>query len=217
MLRQPVPDRSRLLMPLENGEQLHSTAFLRRFEAMPEVKKAELVEGTVYMASPVRADLHAEPDGLIHLWLGYYAAMRRGLKVYPNTTLLLDPENAVQPDVILCSAPAPGGRVWPNAKGYLCGAPEFVCEVAASTTSLDLHQKFRAYCRNGVSEYLVWLVLEERFEWFVLEDGEYVGLEPDADGLLQSRIFKELVLDTQAALKGDAGGVIARLRDGAEE
>jgi len=176
-------------MPLENGEQLHSTAFLRRFEAMPEVKKAELVEGTVYMASPVRADLHAEPDGLIHGWLFNYALRHKNLKVYPNTTLLLDPENAVQPDVILCSAPAPGGRVWPNAKGYLCGAPEFVCEVAASTTSLDLHQKFRAYCRNGVSEYLVWLVLEERFEWFVLEDGEYVGLEPDADGLLQSRIF----------------------------
>lgn len=133
------------------------------------------------------------------------------MEVYTNSTLLLDAENTLQPDAMLCSTPVKGGRVWLNAKGYLCGSPELVCEVAASTTSLDLHQKFRAYCRNGVSEYLVWLVLEERFVWYVLEDGEYVELKADAAGLLKSRVFKGLVLDTKAALKGQAAKVIARL------
>jgi Uma2 family endonuclease len=210
-LRRPVARRAGRLMPLENGENLHSSAFLRRFEAMPEVKKAELVEGTVYMASAVRAELHGKPDSLIQLWLGYYAAAREGMASYTNTTLLLDAENSLQPDAMLCSAPAPGGRVWLNSRGYLCGYPEFVCEVAASTTSLDLHQKLRAYCRNGVSEYLVWLVMEERFIWFALEDGEYLELQEDASGLLKSRIFKGLVLDTRAALMGQAAKVIARL------
>lgn len=198
-------------MPLENGEHLHSSAFLRRFEAMPDVKKAELVEGTVYMASPVRAELHGKPDSLIQLWLGTFAAAKEGIGTYTNTTLILDAENSLQPDAMLCSAPAGGGRVWLDAGGYLCGSPELVCEVAVSTTSLDLHQKLRAYCRNGVSEYLVWLVMEERFVWFVLEDGEYVELEADPAGLLQSRIFKGLVLDTKAALQGQAERVIARL------
>lgn len=211
LLRRPAPRRRLPLMPLENGEQLHSAAFLRRFEAMTDVKKAELVEGTVYMPSPVRADLHGEPDGLLHGWLGHYAMLQDQLKFYSNTTLLLDAENTVQPDGILCSAPRAGGVVWLNDKGYLCGAPELVCEVAASTTSLDLHQKFRAYCRNGIAEYLVWLTVERRFLWFVLEDAEYVPLEPDASGILKSRRFPGLVLDTKAALKGQAAKVIAGL------
>lgn len=200
------------LLPLENGEQLHSTAFIRRYEAMKDVKKAELVEGTVYMPSPVRADLHGKPDGLLHGWLFTYTLLNPGGCIfYSNTTLLLDAENAVQPDAMLCSPPRKGARTWLNAKGYLCGAPELVCEVAASSSSIDLHQKSRAYCRNGVAEYLVWLVVESRFLWFVLEDGEFVALEPDADGKLSSRIFPGLVLDAQAAVEGRAAAVVAAL------
>ena len=120
------------------------------------------------MPSPVRADAHAKPDGLIQLWLGTYALRRPELEVYPNATLVLDSENAVQPDGILCSAPVEGGRVWLNDKGYLCGAPEIVCEIAASSASIDLHSKFRAYRRNGIGEYIVWLTQEMSVRWFDL-------------------------------------------------
>ena len=34
--------------------------FERRYEALPDIKKAELIEGVVYVASPVRFDQHAE-------------------------------------------------------------------------------------------------------------------------------------------------------------
>lgn len=201
----------RAILPLENGEQLHSGEFLRRYELMEDVKGAQLVEGTVYLPSLVRADLHGAPASLISGWLGTHAMRRTELRYYPNTTLLLDAENAVQPDALLCSAPKEGGRTWLNPKGYLCGASELICEVAASTTSLDLHQKFRAYCRNGIEEYLVWLTVEKRFLWFMLEDGEYVPLEPDADGKLSSRVFPGLILDTQAALEGRSADVLAAL------
>jgi len=52
-----------VLPPLENGDMLTLNEFLRRYDDMHDVKKAELIEGIVHMPSPVRADAHAEPDG----------------------------------------------------------------------------------------------------------------------------------------------------------
>ena len=209
-LQVPASRRSNI-PPLENGDHLTSAEFLRRYEAMPEVKKAELIEGIAHMPSPVRADAHGKPDGLLHGWLSTYACETPNVAFYPNTTLILDSENTPQPDAILCATPRPDGRVWLNKRGYLCGAPELVCEVAASSVSVDLHDKFRAYRRNGIGEYLVWLVSERRLRWFALEEQEYVELKERA-GLLTSRIFPRLVLDTRALLRGDGAKVLATLR-----
>ncbi len=175
-------------LPLENGERLTSSEFLRRYEAMPEIQKAQLIEGIVHMPSPVRADQHGKPDNLLQTWLGTYAIENEGVDGYTNTTLVLAPDNTPQPDAILCSTPRPGGRVWLNEKGYLCGAPELIAEVAASSASVDLHDKFRAYRRNGIAEYLVWVIAEKRVRWFALEDQEYVELK-DRAGILISRVF----------------------------
>jgi hypothetical protein len=43
--------------PLENGDRLTRREFERRYNAMPDVKKAELIEGVVYMPSPTRANI----------------------------------------------------------------------------------------------------------------------------------------------------------------
>jgi hypothetical protein len=90
---------------LENGYRLRSTEFLRRWEALPHIKKAELIDGIVYVPPPLRADSHAEPDGVTHLWLGYYAAHTAGVKFYANPTLVLDGENTPQPDSVMCYTP----------------------------------------------------------------------------------------------------------------
>lgn len=198
-------------MPLENGDAMRSGEFLRRYEAMPEVKKAELVEGRVYMGSPVRADLHAEPDGLVHLWLATFALRCRTARFYPNATVVLDADNTCQPDAVLCLAPEHGGRTRINARGYLTGAPELVAEIAASTVSLDMQEKLRVYRRCGVSEYLVWRTAEKQFDWFRLEHEEYRRLAPGADGLLRSRVFPGLVLDVGALLARDGARVLAAL------
>jgi Uma2 family endonuclease len=209
--RSPVATR-RATPRLENGDRLTSAEFLRRYETAVEVKKAQLIEGIVNMPSPVRADAHAEPDGLIHGWLFTYHLERPNLIFYPNASLLLDPDNTPQPDAILCTAPREGGKVWLNDKGYLCGAPELVCEIAASSVSIDLHDKFRAYRRNGIAEYLVWLTEEERVCWFQLVDQDYVEKEPKA-GKLASNIFPGLVLDVKALLEMDRAKLIASLRE----
>lgn len=195
---------------LENGDQLTVPEFMRRYEAMPGIRKAQLIEGNVFMPSPVRADAHAEPDGLIQLWLGLYSIGHPELKVYPNATLILDWENVFQPDAILCSRPVKGGNVWLDEKGYLHGAPEFVCEIAASSASIDLHAKFHAYSRHGVREYFVWLTEEDKLRWFELKDGRYMEKKPKA-GRHTSAVFPGLVLDIKALLSAEKAKLAAAL------
>jgi hypothetical protein len=51
--------------PLENGDRLTSHEFERRYHAMPNLKKAELIEGVVYVASPLRIKSHGEPPPIL--------------------------------------------------------------------------------------------------------------------------------------------------------
>jgi Uma2 family endonuclease len=185
---------------LESGEFLHSSEFLRRYERMPQVKKAELIEGVVYMGSPVSVR-HAKPDGIIQVWLGTYASRHPDTEALPNATVILDAENTVQPDALLRRLPEHGGLTRVNDDGYLAGPPELIVEVAASSASIDLRDKRRAYCRNGVREYLVWLVAEARLEWFCLEDDDYRPQLPDAQGVLHSRVFPGLRLPVSPLVK----------------
>lgn len=195
---------------LENGDLLHAREFLRRYERMADTKKAELIEGVVCMGSPVSLK-HAEADSLIQGWLLTYAARNRQVRVAANVTVLLDPENTVQPDALLRLLPEHGGECSPGEKGYLRGAPELIVEIAASSASVDLHDKRRAYERNGVKEYLVWRVLEGQFDWFRLEGDEYVKLAPDAGGVIRSALLPGLDLNVPALLAGDAAAVLAAI------
>ncbi len=198
------------LRPLENGECLHSREFLRRYDRMPHVKKAELIEGVVYMGSPVSVD-HGKPDAIIQTWLGTYASRYPEVELFANTTVILDAENTVQPDALLRRLPEHGGSTRVNEDGYLTGPPELIVEIAVSSASIDLRDKRRAYCRNGVREYLVWIVAEQRVEWFILEDDEYVPQQPDAQGLLHSRAFPGLRLPVADLLACDSAKVLAAL------
>jgi hypothetical protein len=79
-----------------------------------------------------------------------------------------------------------------------------------------LHDKKRAYRRNGVQEYLVWRTREKALDWFVLEDERYVRLTPGDDGLIESRVFSGLSLDTGALLEGDGAAVLEAVRTGTD-
>jgi len=195
--------------PLQNGDQLTASEFLRRYDAMPEVKKAELINGIVYMASPVRAKQHGIPDSLMQLWLGTYSAHTPGTRVAANSTVRFDADNVPQPDALLMIDP--GGQASIGKDGYVHGAPELVVEIAASSASLDLHGKLDAYRRAGVREYIVWRPVESQCDWFVLEEDDFVLLSADKGGLLQSRTFPGLVLDVQALLREDAAAVLSGL------
>lgn len=208
--------RSRRLTipPLENGDRLSQSEFERRYATMPDVKKAELIEGIVYLGTPLRFDLHAEPHADIITWLGLYKAMTPGVRLGDNPTVRLDRDNEPQPDAVLRLDEKVGGQSSIGKDGYIEGAPEFIAEIAASTATIDLGDKLRAYRRSGVQEYLVWQIFDERIDWFYLQADEYVALEPDEAGVLKSRCFPGLWLDAQAMKLGDMQRAIALLQAG---
>jgi Uma2 family endonuclease len=194
---------------LENGDRLTRKEFERRYHAMPWLKKAELIEGVVFMPSPLHFEQHAEPHARIMGWLAAYWAATPGIELADNATLRLDADNEFQPDALLRLPERAGGRSRVSRDDYLEGAPELIVEVAATSASHDLHDKRKVYRRNGVREYLVWLVRDGRALWFVLEDDEYQPLQPGTDGLARSRIFPGLALNVQALLDGDLARVLA--------
>lgn len=200
--------------PLENGDRLTAREFLRRYEAMPHLKKAELIEGIVYMGSPVRLTQHAAPDGLIQTWLGTYAIATPGTQNATNATSRLDVDNVPQPDGLLRILPESGGHSRVDEEGYLNGAPELAVEICASSASIDLRNKLVVYRRAGVLEYLVWRTEEGRFDWFVLADEEYQPNQPDAAGIIRSGVFPGLWLDVNALLAMNAPKVMEVLQAG---
>jgi hypothetical protein len=200
--------------PLQPGDRLTRPEFERRYDAMPEVKKAELIEGVVYMPSPVTVEEHGAPHFDLITWLGLYRATTPGVQGGDNSTLRLDWDNDPQPDGFLRILPEYGGQSRTSPDGYVEGAPELAAEIAASSVSYDLHDKLNAYRRNGVREYVVWRVWDKEIDWFVLRDGRYERLPLTPTGLHQSEVFPGLWLDPAALLRGDLAHVLQVLQQG---
>jgi Uma2 family endonuclease len=208
-------NKSRVTIPpLENGDLLSRAEFERRYIAMLHLKKAELIEGIVYMASPLRFEPHAEPHANLIGWLWSYKIATPGVRLGDNPTVRLDLDNELQPDAVLLIDAQRGGQSRISKDGYIEDAPELIAEIAASTASIDLRDKKRVYRRNGVKEYLVWQVMEERFDWFSLQDGEYISVAPNAEEIIRSQVFPGLWLAVSALLAGDMAQVIATLQTG---
>ncbi len=199
--------------PLESGDRLTRPEFERRYKAST-VKKAELIEGVVYVASPLRFQQHAEPHSRLHGWVWTYQVMTPGLRLGIEPTVRLDLDNEPQPDIVLLIDEAAGGQARLSPDGYLEGTPELVIEIAASSAAIDLGDKKQAYRRNGVAEYLVWQIYENRLDWFALVDGDYQLLPIGADGVIHSATFPGLWLAVMALLQGDMARVLTVLHTG---
>lgn len=201
--------------PLQNGDHLTVAEFERRYEAMPHVKKAELINGVVYMGSPVRMDSHGEPENYVTTWLGHYRAYTPGTQAGNNTTLkFADGENQSQPDGVLRILPECGGQSRTDEKGYVIGGAELTTEVSASSASYDLHEKFKEFEENGVLEYVVWRVEDQAIDWFILKRGKYQRLAKTKDGLYKSKVFPGLWLDPKAMITGDLAKVLEVVQQG---
>src|SRR5579884_3325005 len=126
----PVPT---FIPPLEPGDVLTRAEFERRYDAMPGLKKAELIEGAVHMPSPVSWRRHGNPHMALVTWLGVYQAHTPGVEAGDNASIRLALDNMPQPDVAMIIDPARGGQARISEDDYIEGAPELVAEVAAST------------------------------------------------------------------------------------
>ncbi|HZL35171.1 MAG TPA: Uma2 family endonuclease [Tepidisphaeraceae bacterium] len=200
----------RHVVPLHNGDRLTQDEFHRRYQSSPEKVKAELIEGTVYMASPVglrHGDLHFSFSAL----LGAYQAASFGTRGSDNATIVLGAQSEPQPDLHLRLTPECGGRSR-EQRGVLHGPPELVIEIAHSSRAVDLHGKRRDYQRAGVLEYLVLLVEEQQLQTFDFS----TQLQPraHAGGIYRSTAFPGLWIHTAAVLSGDLPRAMRTLNKG---
>ncbi len=196
--------------PLEQGASLSSNEFFRRYESMPELKKAELIDGIVHMGSPVSTS-HARPDQILQTWTGVYVAKTPFLDAASNATLRFDGENVAQPDILVRVLEEFGGNCRINRDDYFEGPPELVIEIAATSASLDLNAKLKLYQRSRVPEYLVWRTLDAEVNWFALFDDRYKEIPPDKNRVIHSHQFPGLCLNVHALLAFDRVKVLETL------
>ncbi len=208
-----IPKTSNSVPPLQPGDRLHRAEFERRYNAMPDCKKAELIEGVVYVPSATRLR-HGQNQSRLITWIGNYVDSTPGTDCADNATNRLDNDNEPQPDLALFIDPVCGGQTRVSDDGYLTGPVEFVAEVSVSSVSLDRGPKLRTYELHGVREYLIWRVDDKMFEWYVLRD-EGFQLQPlPEDGIYRSEVFPGLWLNAAAMLQRDGKNVMKILNDG---
>jgi len=198
---------------LRNGDRLTAEEYERRYDAMPGLKKAELINGVVYMLSPVTFEDHGGPHFDLITWLGLYRLATPGVRGGDNSTLRLPLANRPQPDACLIVMPSHGGQVRMDEQGYIVGAPELIAEVAASSENYDLHDKLEVYRQNNAREYVVWRVLDRAIDWFVLRNGQFVPLPP-VDGIFRSETLPGLWLDAATLVNGDMAGLFQTTQQG---
>jgi Uma2 family endonuclease len=208
-----TPTSTPTIPPLVEGDRLSREEFHRRYLAMPHVKKAELIDGVVYMPSPVNHVVHGHPHGLTGAWIGTYFGHTPGVSFGIESTLQLEGDNEVQPDITLFTLRKEDGTNRLGRDGYIDGGPELAIEVAASSASRDRNAKMRVYRANGVREYIIWRTKDEAIDWFILRDGKYEPLALD-EGVYKSEAFPGLWLDTATMMRGDLLGVYAILHQG---
>jgi len=196
---------------LQDGDKLTRAEFITAWENLPDLKRAELVQGVVHMPSPVAAE-HGDRENDAAGWTYYYKAATPGCASGNNaTTFLL--EDAPQSDVNLRLLPEYGGKSWIENK-YLHGSPEMFVEISYSSEAHDLGPKLELYEQAGVQEYVVVLIQRHEIRWHQLVNGKYELLRADADGIWRSRVFPGLWLDGTAMLDGNAPQVLATLQLG---
>ncbi len=198
--------------PLVEGDRLNQPEFHRRYLAMPPETRAELIDGVVYMPSPLGIE-HGESSGTVVTWLGFYKLRTPGLQVLDGATAILGRKSEPQPDAQLRILPEYGGQTQ-DKRGFVQGAPELVAEVAKATRYHDLGPKLDDYERAGVQEYLVRALDPDEVIWFVLRRRRLVRMPAGAGGLYRSEVFPGLWLDPQALLANDLAIMLAVLEKG---
>jgi len=211
-LKPPRPAQE--IPPLRAGDRLSRDEFERRYEAMPEGTRAELIEGVVLMQSPVRQEQHGFPHFWFITWLGTYWTFTPAVQGGVSSTIRLDMDNEPQPDGVLFVETDRGGNAFIDGDGYIAGSPELGAEISASTVRIDMDSKFKAYRRNEIREYLIWRVEEKTFDWYVLRDSKYESLPLSPERYLKSEAFPGLWLDPAALLRGDKARVYEVLQEG---
>jgi Uma2 family endonuclease len=203
--------RRRGIPELVNGDHLKQPEFHRRYEAMPDDFKAELIGGIVYVASPLRTP-HGRHSAHLAGLLAAYEAATPGVECADNITVILDDESEPQPDLCLRIKAEYGGQSREDENQYLRGSPELIVEIAHSTEAIDLGVKLQDYRRAGLREYAVYCVSPGELHTFVFPSEKKSVFKRGE--VYRSTQFPGLWIDVAALADKDAQRLLASGRAG---
>ena len=158
----PPADGNGAVPPLGAGDRLTARGIQRRYEAMPHLKKAELIEGVVYMPSPVRCEVPRRA-AFDSQWLALHLPART-----PGSGERRQLPVPVRPDQRAAARlrpvhrrPSTGAAVR-NRRGWLHQpCPGTRRRSRRQQCQLRSSDKLAVYRRNMVSgEYIVWRVFD---------------------------------------------------------
>lgn len=190
--------------PLRDGDRLTADEFHRRYEAMPHIINANLINGVVYVTPHFRC-AHGEANATLCGLFGSYTRRLHGIQELINITWRVDAHNEPQPNFVARYTSRRNGNSRYDSDGFLTGVPEFVGEIADDdTVELDAGPKRELYQRIGVREYFLWRVREKRIDWWGLVDGIYQPVPTDHAGVAHSRVFPGFRVNIPVLLRDDA-------------
>lgn len=196
---------------LHSGDRMSQAEFHRLYKDTPDGFKAELINGVVYVASPLGKE-HAVIHAMLSGVLFNYVARTPGAESADNLTTILDGEREPQPDLLLRIDSELKGQSTYNSEGFLVGGPELIAEVAHSSKAIDLGAKRSDYFRAGVQEYLVVSIHEQELHWFHFPSRR--KLRADTKGVYRSKVFPGLWLDGRALMAKDSAALLRTITAG---
>jgi Uma2 family endonuclease len=205
-----VHNRKAVGQQLFSGDQMSQEEFHRLYSEAPENFRAELVKGTVFVSSPVGA-IHGDSHPLPTALFVVYEGQTPGVRVGDNSTVILNGDSEVQPDLHLRILPDYGGQCKTSTDDYIIGAPELIVEIANTSAAIDLNVKRAEYAANGVKEYLVLLPRIDQLRWFDLRADKELSA---ADNILRINAFPGLWIDSSAVFRYDISIALATLQRG---
>lgn len=160
--------------------------------ALPEGKRAELIDGRMYMMAPPNRR-HQKLISELHYKIRDYIHQKQGLcEIYPAPFAVLlnkDDRNYVEPDIaVICD---------PNKltdKGCV-GAPDWIIEVVSpSSQQMDYGIKLFKYRTAGVREYWIVNPMKNTITVFDFDQEEHSGQYSFEDDISVC-IYEDLIIN----------------------
>ena len=162
-------------------------------ELVAEDRKADLLDGVIYMASPENTDSNELFVWLIGIVSGYVEQRDLGDVYGSRVAFRITDKQGPEPDIAFVAKEHRDLR----RRGYIDGPPDVAIEIVSpDSVDRDYDIKRRVYedAGVGVGEYWILDIDEQRGLFLRNEGGQFVEFLPDPEGWIESRVVPGLRL-----------------------